>query len=156
MAPKIYRPTKIISTATDSEEAGSGRYRTAGGLLNRRDRYHAWALRVLSEIEPPLLTCEAVISETCFLLGRQSDRGTAVFDLLERGLVSLAFSLDKEASRVRAIMGRYGSVPASLADACLVRMAEVHAGSRVLTLDSDFHLYRIHDRKVIPLISPEG
>ncbi|MFZ4699559.1 MAG: PIN domain-containing protein, partial [Candidatus Methylumidiphilus sp.] len=37
-------------------------------LQNRNDHYHEWAVRKLAHITPPLLTCEAVISETCFLL----------------------------------------------------------------------------------------
>jgi len=42
----------------------------------------------------------------------------------------------------------------SLADACLVRMAEIHADSEVMTLDSDFIVYRKSRRKVIPLLRP--
>jgi len=42
----------------------------------------------------------------------------------------------------------------SLADACLVRMAERHTKSRVLTLDRDFRIYRKHRRHVIPITSP--
>jgi hypothetical protein len=42
----------------------------------------------------------------------------------------------------------------SLADACLVRMAERSARAFVLTLDSDFHIYRRHGRQVVPLLAP--
>lgn len=45
-------------------------------------------------------------------------------------------------------------MPMDLADACLVRMAEQHEDSRVLTLDSDFHIYRKHDRETIDVIMP--
>ncbi len=55
---------------------------------------------------------------------------------------------------IRKLMARYESIPMSLADACLVRMAELHHESRVLTLDSDFSLYRRSGRQVIPLIVP--
>ena len=37
-------------------------------LLNRRDRYHEWAKLQWAKVAPPLLTCEAVLSEACFLL----------------------------------------------------------------------------------------
>jgi predicted nucleic acid-binding protein len=43
----------------------------------------------------------------------------------------------------------------SLADACLVRMAEIYENSKVMTLDSDFVVYRKSRRKVIPLLRPE-
>ena len=123
-------------------------------FLNRRDQYHGWAREQLAGVEPPLLTCESVLSEACFLL-RDHHRGPeAVVDLVARGLVAVPFDLEQEALRVQEIVARYADLPAALADACLVRMAELHAGSRVLTLDSDFRIYRMHDRKVIPAIMP--
>ena len=39
-------------------------------LLNRRDRHHAWIREVLDTLQPPISTCEAVVSEACFLLRR--------------------------------------------------------------------------------------
>ena len=44
---------------------------------------------------------------------------------------------------------------AALADACLVRMTEIHSGSRMLTLDGDFRIYRRNGRQIIDLIIPE-
>lgn len=51
-------------------------------------------------------------------------------------------------------MNRYASVPMSLADACLVRMSEIYGGSKILTLDSDFQIYRKHRNQMIPVIIP--
>jgi hypothetical protein len=42
----------------------------------------------------------------------------------------------------------------SLADACLVRLSELHADSEVLTLDSDFRIYRRHGNRIIPVVLP--
>ena len=124
-------------------------------FLNRRDRYHIWAKAQLAVIRPPLLTCEAVLSETCFLL-RKLDGGTdAVFRLLEREMITVRFRLDEEVQAVRKLMARYGRIPMSLADACLVRMTEQHSGSALLTLDPDFRIYRRHGRQVIPALTPE-
>nr|VFK15176.1 MAG: hypothetical protein BECKLPF1236B_GA0070989_107312 [Candidatus Kentron sp. LPFa] len=39
-------------------------------LLGERDARHQWVKGQMATIRPPMLTCEAVISETCFLLGR--------------------------------------------------------------------------------------
>ena len=123
-------------------------------FFNRRDAHHAWTLEQLGDIEPPLLTCEAVLSEACFLLSKYGTAASDLFDLLTRGLITTAFELQPQVGRVQEILERYADLPTSLADACLVRMAEIHAGSPVLTLDSDFRIYRIHGRKVIPSILP--
>ena len=51
-------------------------------------------------------------------------------------------------------MKRYRDRPMSLADACLVRLSELHRRSRVFTLDRDFLIYRRHGNKVIPVLMP--
>ena len=123
-------------------------------LLVARDRHHGWATAVLEDIEPPLLTCEAVLSEACFLVRSLVGGPEAVLGLVARKIVAIGFELAPEIERVRRLMQRYASVPMSLADACLVRMAEMHGSSRVLTLDSDFRVYRRNARQTLALISP--
>jgi predicted nucleic acid-binding protein len=49
---------------------------------------------------------------------------------------------------------RYENVPASLADAALIRLAEINDLPLLLTTDIDFHIYRRHGRQMIPLITP--
>ena len=122
-------------------------------LLVVRDRHDRWARRVLDEIEPPLLTCEAVLSEICFLVHKLESGLDTVLNLLARGVLDFTFQLQPEAERIRKLMSRYASVPMSLADACLVRMAELHGDSPILTLDGDYRIYRKNGRQALALIS---
>jgi uncharacterized protein len=78
----------------------------------------------------------------------------SVLSLLNRGAVQISFDLDEEAMVIQELLTRYRSVPMSLADACLVRMAEQYADSSVLTLDSDFLIYRKSKNQAIPVIMP--
>lgn len=123
--------------------------------LDRGDRDHAWARKVFSEITRPLLTCEAVIAEALFLLRRGGIEPDGLLDLIRRGLLVPKFNLAQEITAIQHLIKTYRNVPMSLADACLVRMAEVFPESKVMTLDSDFVVYRKSRRKVIPLLSPE-
>jgi predicted nucleic acid-binding protein len=123
--------------------------------LDRRDQHHAWAKAQFDRLEAPLLTCEAVLSESCFLLGKVPGGGLAVMGLVRRGAVSVPFRFAEEAEAVADLIARYADVPMSFADACLVRMAEQHRNSAVLTLDRDFTLYRKNRRQVIPTIMPD-
>jgi uncharacterized protein len=125
-------------------------------LLNLHDTYHDWAKAQFAEIEPPLLSCEAVISEACFLLRASPGGPRAVLDLINRGVVEILFHLNEEADPVMRLLTRYASVPMALADACLVRIAEQHAKSTVITLDNDFYVYRKQGRQIVPTIMPEG
>jgi predicted nucleic acid-binding protein len=122
-------------------------------LLDNRDRFHDWARNQLSERKPPLLTCEAVLTEAAHLL-RRAHGNQALLALVRRGLVSIPFRLVDEISRVEKLIERYANVPMSLADACLVRMAELHDDFAIVTLDSDFQIYRKNGRQVIPTIMP--
>jgi uncharacterized protein len=123
-------------------------------LIDMRDQHHAWVRSQFSEIEPPLLTCEAVFTEACFLAGREFGSAEAVLKLIDRGVVRLAFSLAENWVEVRLLLSRYADVPISLADACLVRMSELMRNCVVLTLDNDFRVYRRHGRRSIPLLMP--
>ena len=93
-------------------------------FLNRRDQHHEWALAQWACAKPPFLTCEAVLAEACFLLRRSSGGSQALMQLLVRGVVSTPFRLEEELPAVSKLLFRYASVPMSLADACIVRMAE--------------------------------
>ena len=125
-------------------------------LLNVRDNYHDWAKTEFAQIEPPLLSCEAVFSEACFLLLTVPNGPESVINLLNQGVVEVPFSLNEESIRIKRLLIRYASVPMSLADACLVRMAEQYDQATIMTLDSDFHIYRKHGRQVVPIITPRG
>jgi predicted nucleic acid-binding protein len=131
-------------------------------LIDRLDRYHTWVTEQLTQIVPPLLTCEAVISETWFLLQRVRNGRETLLQLLDRRQVVVQFDLEAELGTVVALLTRYQSVPVSLADAELVRMAELYPNSSVFTLDSDFQIYRKNRgqrhserNRPIPLLSPQ-
>ncbi len=123
-------------------------------LVNRRERHHAWVREQFAELRPPLLTCEAVVSEACFLLREIDGGASALLELFSRRVVVVPFCLADELPVVERLMRRYRDVPMSLADACLVRMAEQHAASRVLTLDAHFKIYRKNGRAIIPTLMP--
>ncbi|MBI3879726.1 MAG: PIN domain-containing protein [Verrucomicrobia bacterium] len=118
------------------------------------DEFHDWTVARLKELRPPFLTCEAVLSETCFVLDHEPAAMEQLATLLARGWIRTAFDFADEADAVMTLLRRYHSVPMSFADACLVRMAELHEGQPVFTLDRDFRVYRKNGRQVIPLICP--
>ena len=117
--------------------------------------YHAWAIEQWKELRPPLLTCEPVLTEATFLLKREGRDTDALFALLERGVIRIAIAVEREQADLRALMRRYRNRPMSLADACLVRLSEIHRTAEVVTLDADFRIYRRHGNKVIPVRMPE-
>jgi predicted nucleic acid-binding protein len=121
--------------------------------LNRNDPYHAWAVAVMKQVRPPLLTCEPVLTEAAYFLREDRGEVDSLFQLLERGALRLNFDLAAHWARVRSLMTRYERM--DLADAALVVMSELHARSQVLTVDrKDFSVYRRNDRQVIEFVAP--
>ncbi|HEX3521238.1 MAG TPA: PIN domain-containing protein [Stellaceae bacterium] len=114
---------------------------------------HNWAVQQFANLTPPLLTCEPVLTETCFLLTREKVEAWRLLESLGNGALRVALRLDAEAEAVRGLMSRYSNIPMSLADACVVRLAEI-SGLPVCTLDSDFTIYRVSGRKRLALILP--
>jgi predicted nucleic acid-binding protein len=121
-------------------------------LLSRRDGYHRWAVIQAKRFSPPWRTCEAALSEAFHLLGVRG--APALSGLLRRGAVISTFELAGNLEAVLKVMAKYANLPASLADACLVRMTETIDRPIVLTTDTDFRLYRRHGRQVVPCILP--
>jgi len=118
-------------------------------------KHHDWVCKQWQRLHPPFITCEAVLTEAAFLLKREGREADALFVLLERGVLRIGMEMEDQLPDLRVLMRRYRDRPMSLADACLVRLAELHPGGVIFTLDADFRIYRRHGNKVIPVLMPE-
>jgi predicted nucleic acid-binding protein len=122
--------------------------------LYSRDAYHDWAVEAFSEVQPPVITCEAVLTEACFLIERNRWPATRVLEYVLESEIRIGLQLEHEIEAIRGLMQRYANVPMSLADACLVRLAEI-TDLPICTLDRDFAIYRAGRRRALTLITPE-
>lgn len=123
------------------------------GYLNRNDPYHEWAVAVMKQVTPPMLTCESVLTEAVYFLREDGLEVEPLFRLLERGAIRLQFDVASHWPRIRTLMGRYRQM--DLADASIVVMSELHARSEVYTVDrKDFTVYRRNDRQMINFVAP--
>jgi predicted nucleic acid-binding protein len=112
-------------------------------LLSRDDAAHALAKRLLAECMPPFRCCEAVIAEACFLMRKVHAQGPAeVISLGRKGFFEISLPLAENWSAIETLLRKYATRPISLADACLIRCAEIYKEARILTFDSDFRIYR--------------
>src|SRR6266550_4613249 len=124
------------------------------GFLNRKDQYHQWAVERWAALTDPLWTCEAVLSEAIYNLQSERMRLDSIIHFLESGIIQLDFSVEEHRADVLNLLRKYADRPMSLADACLVRMAELNHNCQIFTTDMDFLVYRRKGRHVIPLLAP--
>ena len=122
--------------------------------LDRADRNHQWTVDQIDRLVPPMLVCEPVLAEAMFLLRSLSRARDELLRLLGNGALSVAFRIEEHVPQLRELLRKYRDRPISLADACIVRMAELNPHHAVFTLDSDFTIYRKHGRTPVDLVYP--
>jgi predicted nucleic acid-binding protein len=110
--------------------------------LDRRQIHHAQCLSALDDLDGPLITCEAVIAESCHLLRHVHGAKEAILENVATGNFQIPFSLASRAAEIARLLKKYADIPMDLADACLVDLATQMGTGRILTLDSDFKIYR--------------
>lgn len=124
------------------------------GLIRPRDQWHEWGVNAAKQLSPPFYTCEADIVEASFLVRDFWLAQERILGMVSDGFLKVEFSVALEVERIHGLMKKYADVSMSLADACLVRMSELHDDAAVFTVDRDFLIYRKQGRNKILLISP--
>ncbi len=111
-------------------------------LLDRSERMHIACAEAIEEAAAPLITCEAVITESCYLLRGQAGAAEAILENVRTGVFQIPLQLTQIAASLQRLFRKYRDREMDLADACLVHLAgELQTGD-ILTLDSDFEVYR--------------
>ncbi len=123
-------------------------------FLDRSERHHRWVAARIEELDAPLLLCEPVLTAAMYLLMRYPNAQDTLLALLQNGALLIAFRVDEHVPALRKLQRKYRDTPMSLADACIVRMAELYDRHAVLTLDSDFLVYRKNGKTALSLIHP--
>lgn len=111
-------------------------------LLDRSERYHAACAEAMEGLDVPVVTCEAVIAEACYLLRGMKGAPEAVLENVAEGIFQIALHLDEVAAGVKGVLAKYRDHEIDLADACLIHMANEFETGAILTLDRDFRVYR--------------
>ena len=57
--------------------------------VNGRDRWHRWAVEQMSALRPPLVTCEPVLAEACFLIQSAGGRPADLIAKVRQGVLAI-------------------------------------------------------------------
>ncbi|MDX2224532.1 MAG: PIN domain-containing protein [Rhodospirillaceae bacterium] len=124
--------------------------------IDRSQAHHTWVKSLDVANAAPWLTCEVVIAEAWFLLRRTPWMQDVLVAMIARQAVAIPYALAEDIEAIMWLRRKYRDVPMSLADACLVRMAEAFDRAVVLTFDSDFAVYRASTGQAIDVLRPPG
>ncbi len=123
------------------------------GWINSRDQWHDWSVGVLSALRPPLLTCESVIAEAAWQLGRSRAAVDQLYGLVDAGALRVVEMLPTHMPHIRALCAKYPQM--DFCDAAVVRLAEVFPHAVVITTDSaHFVIYRRFGTRALRLRHP--
>lgn len=121
-------------------------------LLDRDDPQHAACLIALRKLPAvPLLTTWPCFTEAMYLLGEVGGYRyqSELWKLRRTGHLRLHELTSVEIDRRADLMDKYQDRPMDMADASLSVVAESASFRRLLTLDSDFRIYRLADGSVL-------
>lgn len=122
-------------------------------LVDRSERRHAECVAVIERWEGPVLTTEAVLTETLYLVGPGWKAQKVCLEFFLRGAFLLIPSSRASLRRVAVLMEKYEDLPMDFADATLVALAEDLQSDQVFTLDRrGFTAYRMHGRRPFRLM----
>jgi uncharacterized protein len=110
--------------------------------LDLAEPRHKQCLALATSLPGPLITCEAVVAEACHLLRKLEGAHQAILEDVRTGVYQVPHMLSARAGEVAHLLRKHADVPMDLADACLVDLANQTGTGRILTLDSDFRVYR--------------
>ncbi len=111
-------------------------------------------MSVFKTLQPPVITCQTVLTEAWHLLGESGPSRNALARLHKTGVLRVGLDFEPASAAVWKLLEKYADTSMNFADACLVAMVESDPQARVWTTDSDFRIYRRHGRQAIPLIAP--
>jgi predicted nucleic acid-binding protein len=111
-------------------------------LLDSTEGSHRACVEAIEALTVPLVTCEAVIAESCYLLRRLPGAAVRILENVTSGAFQLPLQLSRHSEEIQRIFNRYRDREVDLADACLIHMAGEFGTGDILTLDADFDIYR--------------
>lgn len=118
-------------------------------LFDGSDAYHAKIIDYLSKTRARLVTSWPVITETCHMLDFSVHAQIDFLKWCERGGIQIESTSATDLRRIIELTERYSNVPMDLADATLILVAERLNIKEIITIDSDYYIYRTMKKEML-------
>lgn len=116
-------------------------------LVDKKDPKHQFCCQTVSDLPKPFMTTWICLAEAMYLTYRKGGwvMQNQLSKLLTEGLLVIFDIQQKDYNRLFHLIEKYRDTPMDFADATLVLAAENLKIKKIVTLDSDFYVYRIND-----------
>ncbi len=111
-------------------------------LFDKDDRFHRSALAFIENFKGILITSWPVITEVLHMLDFNVTVQMNFLKWIERGALSIKSLSDAQIPRLIELSEKYSDIPMDLADATMILISELEGIDEIITIDSDFYVYR--------------
>ena len=118
-------------------------------LFNKNDKYHQQIKNFLKNYNGLLTTTWPVITEISHMLRFSVNTQIDFLKWIEIGGLHIEEIKIEDLERIIKLSEKYSDVPMDLADASLVIISEKKNLKEIITIDSDYYIYRTVNKEMI-------
>jgi len=118
-------------------------------LFNRNDKYHLKIKEFIKNYSDKLITTWPVITEVSHMLDFNIQTQIDFLTWIQLGAVEVQEIDNQDLTRIIELSKKYSDVPMDLADASLVVLSERLNIKEIITIDSDYYIYRTINKEMI-------
>jgi len=118
-------------------------------LFDKDDKYHNSVLKFLKTFDGQLITSWPVITEVTHLLSFNVNVQIDFLEWLKREAVTIVNLENIHLERIIQLSKKYSDVPMDLADSSLIVIAELTNITDIITIDSDYYIYKTKNKKLL-------
>jgi len=118
-------------------------------LFNKNDKYHKKILNFLNEYNGILTTSWPVITEVSHMLAYNVETQIDLMKWINRGGIKIEQIEIEDIQRIIELSEKYSDIPMDLADASLVVLSERLKIKEIITIDTDYYIYRTIKKEYI-------
>ncbi|TGM60108.1 type II toxin-antitoxin system VapC family toxin [Leptospira meyeri] len=111
-------------------------------LFNSKDKFHKPTLKFLKSYTGELISTWPVVTEVVYILSFSVHAQTDFLEWIERGSVQIVDLNLEDLKYIKNRMKKYSDLPMDLADASLMCISEKKGIERIISIDSDFSIYK--------------
>ncbi|TGL98011.1 type II toxin-antitoxin system VapC family toxin, partial [Leptospira jelokensis] len=111
-------------------------------LFNSKDKFHKPTLKFLKSYTGELISTWPVVTEVVYILAFSVHAQADFLEWIERGSVQIVDLNLEDLKYIRNRMKKYSDLPMDLADASLMCISEKQGIERIISIDSDFSIYK--------------
>jgi len=118
-------------------------------LFNKNDKYHKKIKEFIKNYKGLLTTSWPVITEVCHMLDFNIGAQIDFLKWIRLGGLKVEDIETEEIDKIIELSKKYSDIPMDLADATLIIISERSGIKEIITIDSDYYIYRTTEREML-------